>query len=32
MLRPDGWDNKAGAWTAGGWTAKIDDTVETSLF
>jgi hypothetical protein len=26
MLKPDGWDNKAGAWTAGGWTAKIDDS------
>ena len=26
MLKPDGWDNKAGAWNAGGWVAKIDDS------
>ena len=29
MLRPDGWDNKAGAWDAGGWVSLLhdDDTI-----
>jgi len=26
MLKPNGWDNKAGAWNAGGWVSKIDDS------
>ena len=29
MLKPDGWDDKAGAWDAGGWVALLhdDDTI-----
>ncbi len=26
MLKPEGWDDKDGAWSAGGWVAKIDDS------
>ena len=26
MLKPTGWSDKAGAWNAGGWVAKIDDS------
>ena len=26
MLKPAGWSDKAGAWNAGGWVSKIDDS------
>ena len=26
MLKPGGWSDKAGAWNAGGWVSKIDDS------
>jgi hypothetical protein len=25
MLKPDGWDDKAGRWDAGGWVATLNN-------
>tara|TARA_Y100000310_G_scaffold70745_1_gene66489 strand:+ start:1376 stop:1573 length:198 start_codon:yes stop_codon:yes gene_type:complete len=26
MLKPAGWNDLAGAWNAGGWVSKFDDS------